>query len=83
MFYFLIANLRYNLFLIAAAVLPAVFLMMKVFRSDRLEPESRDLLWALTKAGILSALLALVSERVLVGLLSSLVKNQEAYQVLL
>ena len=83
MFYFLIANLRYNLFLIAAAVLPAVFLMMKVYRSDRLEPESRGLLWSLTKAGILSALLALVSERVLVGLLSSLVKNQTVYQVLL
>ena len=83
MFYFLIANLRYNLFLIAAAVLPAVFLMMKVYRSDRLEPESRGLRWSLTKAGILSALLALVSERVLVGLLSSLVKNQTVYQILL
>lgn len=83
MFYYMIANLRYNLFLIAAAVLPAVFLMLKVYRSDRLEPESRSLLWSLTKAGILSALLALVSERVLMGLLSRLVKNQEAYQVLL
>lgn len=83
MFYYLIANLRYNLFLIAAAVLPAVFLMLKVYRSDRLEPESRGLLWSLTKAGILSALLALVSERVLVALLTKLVKTQEAYQVLL
>ena len=35
MFYFLLPTLfTYNLILIAAAVIPAIFLMLKVYRSD-------------------------------------------------
>lgn len=84
MFYYLITSyLKYNLLLIAAAILPALFLMIKVYRSDRLESESKSLLWALTRAGILSALIALISERILGSLLRALVKNQTAYQLLL
>ena len=55
----------YNLAIIAAAVIPAIYLMIKVYRSDKLEPESPKLLVSLVIAGIFSALLALVSEIVL------------------
>ena len=66
MFYFLLPTLMsYNFFLIAAAVVPAVFLMVKAYRSDKLEKESKYVLWNLTKAGIFSSLIALVEERVL------------------
>ena len=85
MFYFLFSSLlNYNLFLIAAAVIPAVFLMMKVYQLDRLEQESPALLWTLVKAGIFSALIALVAERVLSSLLGMVVPyNHPAYSVLL
>ena len=73
MFYFVIAPfLTYNWILIAAAVAPAIFLMVKVYQSDRLEPESLSTLWSMVLGGILSALLALVLERigsVILGLL--------------
>ena len=84
MFYYVVsAYLKYNLFLIAAAVIPAVFLMIKVYRSDRLEKESPGLLWSLTLAGILSALIALVSERILGSVLGAIVRNKQLYQILL
>ena len=70
MFYFLLSPyLIYHGTLIAAAVIPAVFLMIKVYRSDKLEKESPYMIWHLVRAGILSALLALVEERVLSALL--------------
>ena len=63
MFYFLVAPyLVYNGILILAAVIPALFLIVKVYRSDKLEKESPYLIWNLVKAGVLSALLALVEE---------------------
>ena len=66
MFYFLVAPyLVYHGLLIAAAIVPAIFLMVKVYRSDKLEKESSYMIWNLVKAGIFSALLALVEERVL------------------
>ena len=41
MFYFLLEPIMmYNWILILAAVIPAVFLMVKVYRSDRIEKES-------------------------------------------
>ena len=71
MFYFLLPTLMsFNLFLVAAAVIPAVFLMIKVYRSDRLEQESASMIWTLVKAGILSSLIALVAERVLSAVLN-------------
>ena len=63
MFYFLVAPyLVYNGVLILAAVIPALFLIIKVYRSDKLEKESPYMIWSLVKAGVLSSLLALVEE---------------------
>ena len=78
MFYYLISSLlSYKLFLIVAAVVPAVLLMVKVYRSDRLEKESPAMLWSLAKAGVFSALIALVAERIL-GLLLNLAVPQSS-----
>lgn len=66
MFYYLIRPIvSYNFFLMAAAAVPAIFLMVRVYRSDRLEKESPRLMWRLVKAGVFSSLIALVEERVL------------------
>ena len=65
MFYFSIPTIgTYNIILVIAAVVPAAFLMFKVYRSDRLDRESPAMLWRLTKAGIFAALIALVLERI-------------------
>ena len=51
MFYFLLEPIMmYNWILILAAVIPAVFLMVKVYRSDRIEKESGYLLRKLVVA---------------------------------
>lgn len=84
MFYFQRSSiLPFNLFLIAAAVIPALFLMLRVYRSDRLEAESVALLWRLARAGVSAALLAIVSERILGLLLEKTVQNETLYQILL
>ena len=85
MFYYLVAPIMtYNFILIAAAVIPAIFLMVKVYKSDRLEKESPALLWKLVKAGILSSLLALVEEKVLSLILNSVLDaNTVAYNIVL
>lgn len=85
MFYYLLDPvLSYHFILIAAAVIPAVLLMIKVYRSDRLEKESKGLLLNLVKAGILSSLLALVEERVLSLLLDLTVSPEDPmYNVIL
>ena len=85
MFYFLLAPLMtYNFVLIAAAVIPAVFLMIKVFRSDRLERESPSLLMRLVVMGVLSSLLALVEEWILEAVLGLLVRQTSTlYNILL
>ena len=84
MFYFLLPSfLTYNFILVAAAVIPAIFLMVKVYRSDRLERESPYMLWSLVKAGVFSSLIALVLERILGGLLVSTVHDPGLYQALL
>ena len=85
MFYYLLEPfLSFHFILIAAAVIPAFFLMIKVYRSDRLEKESPRLLFNLVKAGILSSLLALVEERVLSVLLGMCVAPDDPmYNVIL
>ena len=84
MFYFLgPVLLSYNFFLIAAAVIPAVYLMVKIYQLDKLEKESPTLLFALARAGILSSLIAMVVERILSGFLDLLVTDAGLYQVLL
>ena len=85
MFYYLVEPLlTCNFVLIAAAIIPAVFLMVKVYQSDKLEKESSTLLWHLVKAGIFSSLIAMVSERILSYLLSEAVtQDSTTYDVLL
>ena len=85
MFYFLLTPfLTYHFILIAAAVIPAIFLMIRVWRADRLEPESPAMLLNLVVAGVLSALLALLSERVLSFVLDrALEQTTVLYQILL
>ena len=85
MFYFLVPSIdSYDVFLVISAVLPAVLLMVKVYRSDRLEKESSVMLRRLVIAGILSSLLALVEERILMSVLNAVVtENRILYQILL
>ncbi len=85
MFYFLVAPyLAYNVILILAAVIPAIFLIVKVYRSDKLEKESPYLIWSLVKAGVLSSLLALFEEWVLSFILDATIPmNSILYNIIL
>ena len=49
--------------LIAAAVLPALWLLIRVYRADRLEPEPPRMLLMLVLTGILATALASLAER--------------------
>lgn len=85
MFYYLIEPiLVYNWILVLAAVIPAVILMIKVYKSDHIEKESPRLLRKLIIAGILSTLIAMIEERIGQWILSSFVKeNTQLYNILL
>ncbi|MCR5040532.1 MAG: PrsW family intramembrane metalloprotease [Clostridia bacterium] len=85
MFYFLLApTITYNIILIIAAVIPAVFLMIKVYRSDRLGKESPGLLFSLVRGGVLAALAAMLAERLFSWLLDLFLDEYSvAYNVLL
>ena len=64
MFYYMMAPLMvYNYFLVIAAVVPAVALLIWTYKADKLEKESGRLLLRLVIAGVLSSLIALVLER--------------------
>ena len=52
----------YDLILIAAAVVPAVFLMVKVYQADRLEKEPVGMLIGLLILGVISTSLAGITE---------------------
>ena len=85
MFYFLLQPIiTYNFILIAAAVIPAIALMIYVYKADHLEKESPAMLWRLIIGGVLSSLIALVSEKVF-GLLLGLTVSSEsvAYNIIL
>ncbi len=83
-YYYLQPIMLYNVILIAAAIIPAVFLMIQVHRMDRLEPESPALLRRLVVVGVLSSLLALVLERILSALLNlALSPDTGAYNIIL
>jgi len=85
MFFFIVAPLlSYHWRLVIAAVIPALILLIQVYRSDRLEKESPRLLWKLILMGVLSTFIALVLEwigQVLLGFL--LPDGGELYQILL
>ena len=85
MFYYLVRPIvYYNYLLIAAAVIPAIFLMIRVYKSDHLEKESPDFLYKLVRAGVLSSLLALVEERIFCYVLDQYVEpNTVRYNVIL
>ena len=83
-FWLLTPILTYRWLLIAAAVLPAIFLLVKVYRSDRIEKESPLLIGRLVLGGIVSTFFALVSERLFGVLLNAAVPvDSKAYNVLL
>lgn len=85
MFYFFLPSLfSFNTILVAAAVVPAALLLMRVYRSDKLEAESYALLWKLVTAGVLSSLLALVEEWILSALLKlALPQDSVLYSIIL
>lgn len=85
MFYFILEPIMmYNWILILAAVIPAVFLMIKVYRADRMEKESGYLLRQLVIAGILSTIIALIEEKIGEWILSCFVpENTLLYQIIL
>lgn len=51
-----------NPILIAAAVVPAVFLLIRVYRADRLEPEPSGLLLSLILRGVFATVIAMMLE---------------------
>ena len=74
----------YNLILILAAVIPAIYLMVKVYKNDRVEPESTGLLFSLVMAGVFSSFLALVEEMVLERILGMFLNERQLlYQIIL
>ena len=76
--------LTYRWLLILAAVIPAIVLLVKVYRSDRLERESPYLIGRLVISGIISTFFALVSEKLFGTLLSMLVPlDSKLYGILL
>lgn len=85
MFFFLLpALMTYNWILIISAVVPAIVLMGKVYKADKLDKESPALIRSLVLMGIISTFFALVSERILGALLSRTVSFESPlYNVLL
>ncbi len=68
--------LKANPILIAAAVIPAVILLIKVERADRLEKESPGLLVSLVLFGIISTAIATLGERLGILLLAFLFEEE-------
>ena len=85
MFYFLVAPLLvYNWILVFAAVIPAIVLMVYVYKSDRLEKESHGLLVSLVIAGVLSTFIAMLIEWIAGAILDvSVSPYSTAYNVIL
>ncbi len=70
--------------LIAAAVIPAVLLLLRIYRLDRLEPEPPKLIFILIALGVISTALASFSEQVGDFILAFFVPEQTtAYELLL
>ena len=67
-----------NLFLILAAVIPAVFLLVQVYRADRLEKEPLSLLISLVLWGVVATELAALSEQLGILILQRLFRPSQA-----
>ena len=73
----------YNPILIAAAVLPAIALLVFVYREDRMEKEPWPLLLSLLAQGIVSTSLAVFTERLGIKLLGGILPSDSTvYQVI-
>ena len=73
-----------NPILIAAAVIPAVILLIRVERADRLEKESRGLLLSLVLFGIVATAIASLGERLGMALLDAFFEEESVlYNILL
>lgn len=73
-----------NPILIAAAVVPAVFLLIRVYRTDRLEPEPSGLLLSLILRGVFATVIAMVLEELGSALLGSVyAENSLPYNVIM
>ena len=76
--------MTYNWILILSAVIPAVILIVKVYKADKLDKESPALIRSLVIMGIISTFFALVSERILGAVLSRTVPYESPlYNVIL
>ena len=76
--------LTYRWILIVAAVFPAIFLLVKVYRADKIERESPYLIGRLVLGGIIATFFALISERLFGALLSAMVPTTSpSYDVIL
>ena len=64
--------ITFNPILIAAAVIPAIILLVKVERADRLEKESPKLLLSLVLFGIASTAVASLGEQIGITILNRL-----------
>ena len=62
----------YSLILIAMAVIPAIVLLLYIYREDRLEKESHRLVIMCVVFGIISTFLAALTERIGMSLLGSM-----------
>ncbi len=83
-FWLLTPIITYNWILVVAAVVPAIALLVKVYRSDRLERESPFLIGSLVLSGIFSTFFALISERLFSALLVRLIPvGTKTYNILL
>ena len=72
-----------NLILILAAVIPAVFLLVQVYRADRLEKEPLSLLISLVLWGVVATELAALSEQLGILLLQRLFRPSQEFEALL
>lgn len=72
-----------NPIMLAAAVIPAAFLMLKVYKADRLEKEPPALLFRLVILGIISTMFAVVLENIGQLLISGLDPSSMTYNLIL
>jgi len=78
MFYYMIPTLIYfDALLVLSAVIPAIILMIVIFRADKLEKEKPAMLMKMALFGILSTNIALVLERVGETVLDMFVSQDE------
>ena len=74
----------FHFILVAAAIIPAIVLLLYVYREDRLEKESPGLIIKLVVMGAVSTLLASITEQIGMSILeSAFYENSFAYRALL